>query len=167
MAPDVRREVIMGYLMERINYVKGLMDGMNFDDSTNEGKVIKALADIIEDIALSVEDLEDVTDEVSDALDDTVDRLTDFEDYCLDEEEDEEYGPGCPGFRPACPYYYDYEEEFDDPLTCPECGAELDFEELGVDEDTESFKCPECGTEIDIEWIDCDKDCATCDGCPD
>ena len=32
----------MGYLAERVNYVKGLMEGMKFDVTTDEGKLIKA-----------------------------------------------------------------------------------------------------------------------------
>ena len=51
-----------------------------------------------------------------------------------------------------------YEEDIDEPLVCPECGEEIDFDELGIDDTVKSFKCPECGTKIDIEWLDCDED---------
>ena len=124
----------MGYLSERVNYVKGLMEGMKFDTDTDEGKLFKALIDIVEDLAISAEDLEDTQDQILDVIDEYEERIGDLESEVFDEE------------------YYD--EDIDEPLTCPECGAELDFDELDIDESVKSFKCPECGTKIDIEWLD-------------
>ncbi|MBQ7048376.1 MAG: hypothetical protein IJN86_05450, partial [Clostridia bacterium] len=46
-------------ISEKAAYLKGLMEGMKIDDSTNEGKLFKAIADLLEDISLSVLDLED------------------------------------------------------------------------------------------------------------
>ncbi|MBO7408137.1 MAG: hypothetical protein J6V14_10970 [Clostridia bacterium] len=126
----------MGYLSERVNYVKGLMEGMKFDTNTDEGKLFKALIDIVEDLAISAEDLEDTQDQILDVIDEYEERIDDLEAEVFDEE------------------YYD--EDIDEPLTCPECGAELDFDELDIDESVRSFKCPECGTKIDIEWLDDD-----------
>lgn len=128
----------MGYLSERVNYVKGLMDGMKFDVTTDEGKLIKALLDIVEDIVISAEDLEDTQDQILDVIDEYDERIGDLEDEVFEEE----------GF----------DEDIDEPLTCPECGAELDFDELGIDESVDSFRCPECGTKIDVEWLDYDDD---------
>ena len=128
----------MGYLSERVNYVKGLMDGMKFDVTTDEGKLIKALLDIVEDIVISAEDLEDTQDQILDVIDEYDERIGDLEDEVFDEE--------------------GYDEDIDEPLTCPECGAELDFDELGIDESVDSFRCPECGTKIDVEWLDYDDD---------
>ena len=128
----------MGYLAERINYVKGLMEGMKFDASTDEGKLIKALVDIVEDLVISSEDLEDTQDQILDAIDEHEERIADIEDELFDEDS--------------------YDEDIDEPLTCPECGAELDFDELGIDDTVDSFRCPECGTKIDIEWLDCEDD---------
>ncbi len=131
----------MGYLAERVNYVKGLMEGMKFDVTTDEGKLIKALLDIVEDIVISAEDLEDTQDQILDVIDEYDERIGDLEDEVFEEDE--------------------YDEDIDEPLTCPECGAELDFDELGVDESVDSFRCPECGTKIDVEWLDCDEDVVT------
>ena len=46
-------------LTEKAAYLKGLMDGMNFDKNTNEGKLIAGIIDMMDDLALSVTDLED------------------------------------------------------------------------------------------------------------
>ena len=45
----------MAYLAERVSYIKGLMDGMNIDLATNEGKLFKAIVDVLDDMALSIE----------------------------------------------------------------------------------------------------------------
>jgi hypothetical protein len=36
----------MAYLSERVSYIKGLMEGMNLDTATNEGKLFKAIIDV-------------------------------------------------------------------------------------------------------------------------
>ena len=108
---------------------------MKFDTSTDEGKLIKALLDIVEDIVISAEDLEDTQDQIVDVIDEYEERISDLEDEIFEDS---------------------YDEDIDEPLTCPECGADLDFDELGIDESVDSFRCPECGTKIDVEWLDCD-----------
>ena len=49
---------------EKAAYIKGLIDGLELDESKKETKVIKALVDIIDDMALSIADLEDETAEI-------------------------------------------------------------------------------------------------------
>ena len=46
---------------EKAAYIKGLIEGMKIDTSDGEGKVISAMADLLEDLSLSVLDLEDET----------------------------------------------------------------------------------------------------------
>jgi len=138
----------MGYLSERASYVKGLMDGMKYDTSTSEGKLIKAILDLVDDVCVAVEELEEDSDSIMEDIETLDDRLSDVEDdlYSYDDDEDDDEDE------------YDYEEDVSEPLTCPECGAELDFDELDIDENTTSFCCPECNTKIDIEWLDSDLD---------
>ncbi|MBQ8410700.1 MAG: hypothetical protein IJX15_03095, partial [Ruminiclostridium sp.] len=74
-------------IAEKVSYIKGLAEGMKLDDSTNEGKVINAIIDVLGDIALNIEeidsDLADVTDVVAD-IEESVYEL-----------EDEIYGDDC------------------------------------------------------------------------
>ena len=44
-------------LGEKVSYLKGLMEGLELDETTKEGKVIAAMADILQDMALSVEEI--------------------------------------------------------------------------------------------------------------
>ena len=46
-------------LSQKVAYLKGLMDGLKVDESTNEGKILKVMADILDEMALTVEDIAD------------------------------------------------------------------------------------------------------------
>ncbi len=130
---------------EKVAYLKGLMEGLSVDETSKEGKILKAVVDVLADLAMSVEDLEDYTAELTeqvDAVDEDLDSLeNDFygECDCCDDDEDEEY--------------YD--------ITCPSCG-----DEFSVDEDTlleGGIECPNCGEhlEFDVECDDCGCDCCS------
>lgn len=95
-------------ISEKVAYLKGLMEGMNLNADSNEGKLFLAIADVLDEIALEVEDLTDEVMELGDGLDVISDDLGDVEDIVYDEDED------------------DYEDEEDDEeecyaTTCPEC----------------------------------------------
>ena len=79
----------MGYLSERVSYLRGLADGLKIDEDTNEGKLFKLIIDVIDDIAVSVEDVEDTQNEILDSVDDIEERLDEAED-CLYDECDED-----------------------------------------------------------------------------
>ena len=70
----------MGYLSERVSYLRGLADGLKIDEDTNEGKLFKLIIDVIDDIAISVEDAEDTQNEILDAVDDIEERLDEAEE---------------------------------------------------------------------------------------
>ena len=42
-------------ITEKVAYLKGLMEGMKIDTESNEGKILAAMADILEDIGLELE----------------------------------------------------------------------------------------------------------------
>ncbi|WP_101550872.1 CD1247 N-terminal domain-containing protein [Anaerotruncus massiliensis (ex Togo et al. 2019)] len=129
-------------ITERAAYIKGLAEGLGIDESTKEGKVIKALIDAFDDMALTVSDLEAELDELTEQVE-TID-----EDLGSLEED-----------------YYDLDDECD----CDECGAE-DFEDGDIYEvccptcgdivciDSDMLEegqttCPNCGEllEFDLE----------------
>ena len=138
-------------LTEKVAYLKGLMDGMEIDLETKEGKLFAAIADVLEDLALSVCDLEDEIAEVEGASDEIDEDLAVVEDIVYDEEdEDDEY------FEVECPvcgeeFYIDAETVMEGEAVCPECGTEIEVEvEAEVDdddddEDEDECACGECG----------------------
>ena len=76
-------------ISEKIAYLKGLMEGMNVDTESNEGKLFAAVVDVLDEIALEVEDLTDEVMELGDGLDVISDDLGDVEDIVYDEDEDD------------------------------------------------------------------------------
>ncbi len=136
---------------EKVAYLKGLAEGLAIDESKPEAKLINAMIDILDDIALSVADLEDGLDLISeqlDAVDEDLDELEGFvydEDYdddcccddcCCDDEDDE---------------YYDVE--------CPSCGEIITVDSDILEEG--SINCPNCNELLEFE-CECDCDCDDC-----
>ena len=56
-------------ISEKATYIKGQLDGMNFDKNTNEGRLFYAIADLLEDISASVLDLDDEQEMINNYLD--------------------------------------------------------------------------------------------------
>ena len=130
-------------LTEKSAYIKGLMDGLDLDADKKEVKVIKALVDLVEDLALTVTDLDEDVDQVYDELDAIDEDITELEDFVYDDEEDED----------GCCDCHDGEDEMYE-ITCPACG-----ETVCVDEDlllSEDLACPACGEKFEVDFDDVD-----------
>ena len=76
-------------ISEKAAYLKGLMDGMNLDTTTNEGKMISAIVDLLGDVTQRLADVEETTIAISDELDEIEEDLDAIEDYILDEDYDD------------------------------------------------------------------------------
>ena len=124
-------------ISEKIAYLKGLMEGMNVDTESNEGKLFAAVVDVLDEIALEVEDLTDEVMELGDGLDVISDDLSDVEDIVYDEWDDDDE---------------DDEEEECYATTCPECEEEIFFDDTML-EDGEII-CPNCGAKQEFDLSD-------------
>ena len=152
---------------EKTAYLKGLLEGMKIDDGTDQGKLLAAIVDTLNDVALAVSDLEsdaaetaenvemledaiEELEEMEETIDDICEVLEDCCDCDCDDEDDDECG---------C------DETFYQ-LACPTCG-----EEICVDEDVlekGGMKCPACGEELefDLSQLDGeDEDGCGCEHC--
>ena len=135
---------------EKVAYLKGLAEGLALDESKPEAKLIKAMIDVLDDIALSVSDLEDGLDLISEQLDAVDEDLDELEGFVYEELDDDD---DC-----CCDDCYDDDDEFYD-VECPAC-----HEVIGIDADTleeGSIECPNCGELLEFE-CDCDCDCDDC-----
>jgi len=142
----------MGYLSERISYLKGLADGMKLSSETNEGRLLKEILEVLDDLAISVEDLED---EVNERTNDLESRCDDLEDSVYDEDDEYDDELDCD----------DDDEEIEiDTLTCPACKGKVTITEDMINDDFTLFTCPLCGEEIELEWSG-DDDCCECSCC--
>ena len=150
----------MGYLSERVSYLRGLADGLEISDDTKEGKLLKVIIDVLDDIAISVEEVEDEQKALLDDIDDIDARLEDAEDIIY-----EDCDCDCDDDDCCCGCDCDEEDiEYTD-LECPNCGAEIELDSAIIDEEKNVLICPDCKEEIEIEWIDDEDDC--CCGCCD
>ena len=130
-------------ISEKVAYLKGLMEGMNLNADSNEGKLFLAIADVLDEIALEVEDLTDEVMELGDGLDVISDDLGDVEDIVYDDEDEDDYE--------------DEEDDEDDEeecyaTTCPECEEEIFFDDTML-EDGEII-CPNCGAKLEFDLSD-------------
>lgn len=127
-------------ITEKVAYIKGLLEGLSLDESKPETKVIKAIVEALDDIALTAADTEE--------------RVENLEGYCdeLDDDlavlEDEVYGDVDDGD-------YDDEDEGVICVECPNCGEEVCLDDSM---DFDKIKCPACGEEFSCEISDEDKD---------
>ena len=136
-------------ITEKVAYLKGLMEGMKIDTETNEGKILSAMVDILEDIGLELEDLWNAQGELEDGLDVVSDDLEDIEDIVYDEDDEESFDDE---------YYEDDAEEDEDcyATTCPTCEETIYFDE-SVLEDGEVI-CPNCGEKLEFDMSSLEED---------
>ena len=130
-------------ISEKAAYLKGLMEGMKIDETTNEGKLFKAIADLLEDISLSVLDLEDgqsyleeYIDEIDEDLGEVERDIYECDDDCdcCDDDDCDCCDCGCDCFATVCPtcgeeVYFDADTE-DDVIICPSCNTEIELEDI-------------------------------------
>lgn len=145
----------MGYLAERVSYLRGLADGLSLNKETAESRLFDEIIELLDDIASSVEGLEEQQDDLADELSDMEESICDLEDeiYAEDYNEDD----------------YVCEE-----ISCPNCGTILPIDTDIFEEDEIHITCPTCGEDVTIELddedelcdddllVDCDGDCCSC-----
>ena len=140
-------------LAEKAAYLKGLMDGIKLDTEKDENRLLKAVVDLLQDMAVSIDDLEDNAIAVSDELDEIEENLDAIDEYLMDED-DEDFDD-----------YEDYDDDLDydlgdddfdydeDPVyevTCPKCGEVHQFSEKELLEG--SKPCSKCGELLEFEF---------------
>ena len=131
-------------ISEKAAYLKGLMDGLNLDTTTAEGKMIESIVDLLGDITKKLTDVEDTTIAISDELDEIEEDLDAIEDFIMDEDDE----------------YYDDDDDFED---------EDDFDDEGFefgDEDTTIYEVEcACGNIIDFDEEILEQGSIICDNC--
>lgn len=146
----------MSNITEKAAYLKGLLKGLDIDESTKEGKLLVALVDIVDTMADSIADLEDVCDELDEVVDVLDEDLGELEKEFYSFQEDE-CGCGC-GDDCDCEDYDD-EDDFDDDdfddeaqlfdVTCPSCGDTIYIDESMLEEG--SIDCPNCSELLEFD----------------
>ena len=139
---------------EKVAYLKGLVEGLEFDADKKETKVINAVLDVLEDLALAVSDLDDEMAVVTEQLDAVDEDLADLEEVFYEELDD------CDCDCDDCDCDCDCDEDMYE-VECPNCGELIYFdEEIILDGKAD---CPACGEVLEFEVDECDCDCCADD----
>ncbi len=134
----------MENISNQISYVKGLMDGLDFDESTKEGKIFKAMLAVFDEINDAFDDVYDFQDEMAEQIDMIDEDLSKVEEELIGDEYDDDD--------------MDYYE-----IECPNCGETVCLDEDFLAGDGE-IVCPNCKEPIEIDF-DCDCGEDGCDCC--
>jgi formylmethanofuran dehydrogenase subunit E len=136
-------------LTEKTAYIKGLMEGLDFKADTPEKKILAAVVDLLDDLAIAVTEAEEDIEYLNDYAEELDADLGDVESDIYECDDDEDF---------------DDEDEDDDEdyyeAVCPKCG-----EMIYLDDDLlecDDILCPECGEKLICELDECDG-CSCCD----
>ncbi len=122
---------------EKVAYIKGLAENAGFCENEAKDKVVKAIIDVLEDMAAAIGEINEQLDAVDEDL------ATLEEDFY--EDEDYDYDDDC-------------EDDFCYEVECPTCHDIIYLDDEMIDEG--GIKCPNCGEELEFDFS-----CDGCSGC--
>ena len=148
------KEVIL--MREKAAYLKGLVEGLGIDETTKEGKVIKAMSELLCEMAQAIDGIDEDVTQAYDQINDLSEELEDLEAdlYEDDEEADEDEADDA-----------EAEEDEDDnadvasepyyEVVCPACGETVYVSE--DDLDAGEAICPSCKVAFEVALADDEK----------
>lgn len=150
-------------LTEKAAYLKGLRDGLSLSTETAEGKLINALIDLVDEMALSVTDIEDMTYAITEELDaieeelDAIEEVLDEEfedDYDEDDEDEDDEDEDDDEEDDEEDYEFDDDVIYE--VKCPTCGEVINLDEEMLE--AGGIECPGCGEELEFDASDVEED---------
>ena len=162
-------------LSKKAAYLQGLVDGLGIDDTTKEGKIIKAMSALLGEMAEAIESVDEDLSRAYDQINDLSDELEDLEADLYEDEDDEDDSDAEeetdedddandddiasePFYEVACPNcgetVYVSEDDLDaGEANCAHCGVTFEVALEGDDEEAAEdgpvqyeVTCPDCGT---------------------
>ncbi len=136
---------------ERAAYLRGLTEGLELDDTKKETKVIKALVDLVEDLAISIKELEEAHNDLADQVDEIDEDLASVEEDLYEDDEDEDPCEDCEEESCENCEYFDEDDCYYE-VTCPSCGETICLNEQMIEDG--SIDCPNCGEKLEFDLDD-------------
>lgn len=132
-------------LMEKVSYLKGLVDMAEFDPSSKETKVLNAMLEVLDEMAKTVQSLTEANAQMCDVIESIDEDLSQVEEDLYGDEDEDEEDEGDD---------FDIEDDEDDDgdlyeVTCPSCGEVFDVDEFMLDEG--EINCPNCGERLEFD----------------
>ena len=126
----------MSDLSKKVEYLKGLADGMNLKDDKQDQRFLLKILEVLESVADEIADLQEVQDEMNEYLENMDEDLSILEDAVFeDEDQDEDDDSQIEDDDLEGDSVVEYE--------CPHCGYKTRFDITDFDFD-EDYLCPEC-----------------------
>ena len=148
-------------LSNKAAYLQGLVDGLGVDESTKEGKIIKAMSALLAEMAEALEGMDEDLSRAYDQINDLSDELEDLEaDLYEDEDDDDDKDEGDEDEGDEDEDDEDDEEDADDAndddiasepfyeVACPNCGETVYVSE--DDLDAGEANCAHCGVTFEV-----------------
>ena len=138
-------------LSNKAAYLQGLVDGLGVDESTKEGKIIKAMSALLAEMAEALEGVDEDLSRAYDQINDLSDELEDLEadlyededdegeDDEDDEDDDEDADDANDDDIASEPFYE---------VACPNCGETVYVSE--EDLDAGEANCAHCGVTFEV-----------------
>lgn len=179
-------------LSKKAAYLQGLVEGLGVDESTKEGKIIRAMSQLLTEMTDAMEAMDEDLSRAYDQINDLSDELEDLEaDLYEDEDEDDEDQDSDeeneddandddiasePFYEVACPNcgetVYVSEDDLDaGEANCTHCGVTFEVALEGEEEEPKDgavqyeVTCPDCGTTAvfeEDELLDGEPKCPNC-----
>lgn len=137
----------MNHLKEKVAYLKGLSDGLGINHDSNEGKLLIAIIDVLDDMAEEITTIGEVQEELDEYIDAIDQDLEQLEDEIYEDEDDMDDDDYCDEDDNG---YIEFE--------CPNCHETILLDE-DMFEDDEEILCPNCKEPLELEFeCDCGHD---------
>ncbi len=140
-------------ICEKIAYIKGLVEGLELDIDTKEGKILNAIIDLLGDITEEICDIEDGCDALMEQIDAVDEDLSYVEEIVYGDDDCD-----CDCDCDDCDCDCDEDELYE--VECPACNDIIYLDEDMMAEG--GIVCPNCGTDLEFD-LECD--CGCCDDC--
>lgn len=144
-------------LTEKMSYLKGLIDGLEIDSSTKEGKILLQMSEVMNEMVIYIDDLQSQVDELTELceiLDEDLGMVEeDLYDCDCDCDCDCDDDCDCDCDCDCCDdddddYEFDDDEELYE-VTCPTCGDTILLDESIIEEG--SMNCPNCNELLEFD----------------
>lgn len=134
-------------LTDKMAYLRGMVDGMELDLTTKEGKVLANILEVMQEIVLYVDDLQNQVDELTELCDSIDEDLGDVESFLYEDEDDDD---DMADFieDDCCDEYDDDDEQYE--VVCPSCNNTIVLTDSVLDEG--SMHCPCCNELLEFDF---------------
>ena len=140
----------MEELVKKVAYLKGFADGLDINEKTDEGKLLKKIVEVLEEMSDSICDLAEDHNDLCEQVDAIDEDLGEVEEIIYDCDDDDDCDCDCDGM-----------DCFE--IECPNCKEIICIDEDFFDDDEDApLICPNCNKEIELDFS-CDCDECDCD----